>query len=233
MVDAEAFLLCFYEESSSVLKVLHDLQCLSLRSPKFTVDDYEEAWSASTKPYTENGHQKGGTTNVDSIQYGKSYKKCQSNDSQAARWRPNTLREVSSGHNLPLKVCNFFHELMDSDLSRTGTISILDFQRTVFHLHEVEEQCCLIPATRTSPSTDVSILVEAVKRNFACGGDSTVINYVRLWLTVLSHLEEAQGSSHGCGPGPRKDGSLQAVEKGMTLVMTSYSPVSDFYLKLE
>lgn len=231
VVDAEAFLLCFYEECSAVLRVLSDLQCQSLRTHKFAVDDYEEAWSASTKPYTENGHQKGDTSNVDSIQYGKSNEECQSKDSPAAKWRPNTLHQVGSGHNLQLvKVCNFFHQLMDSDILRTGTISILDFQRTVLYLHEDEQQCCLIPATRTSPSTDVSILVEAVKRNFACGRDSSVINYVRLWITVLSHLEEAQGRRHGCGPGPLKDGSLQGVEKGMTLLMTSYSLVSDIYL---
>lgn len=227
MVDAEAFLLCFYEECSAVSRVLHDLQCQSLRTHTFAVDgQHGRAWSASTKPYTENGHQKGDTSNVDSIQYGKGHEECQSMDSQTARLRPNTLHRVGSGHNLPLKVCNFFHKLMDSDHLRAGTISILDFQRTVLHLDE--EKCCLIPVTRTSPSADGSILVEAVRRNFACGGDRTVINYIRLWLTVLTHLGEAQGSRRGCVP--RMDSSLQAVEKGMTLVMTSYSPVSDFYL---
>lgn len=217
MVDAEAFLLCFYEECSAMLRILHALQCRSLRTHTFAVENYVEAWSASTKPYTENGHRKGDTSNVDSIQYGKRHVERQSMDSQAARWRPNTLHKVGSMHNLPLKVCNFFHKLMDSDHLRAGTISILDFQRTVLHLDE--EQFCLISATRTSPSTDGSILVEAVKRNFACGGDGTVINYVRLWLTVLTHLGEAQDNRRGCGP--LKDGSFQAVEKGMTLLMTT------------
>ena len=203
MVDAEAFLLCFYEEYFAIMKVLHNLQRQTLRSHSYSANDFEDTESERTPPCLNNG-----SCDVDSHQSGRRKWNLESEDREAARSPSFSVHKELTPtiltRDLWLEVSHFFHVLMDSDSIRAGTVSLSDFQGRAHRLHQ--EPSCLPPANYTPSSDDISLFVEAVKSRYLCGINGKMINYVRLWSTALSYLEKAQGKNHG----PGRDGNYEA-----------------------
>jgi hypothetical protein len=220
MVDAESFLFSFYKECSTMLKVQRDLQRLALRPSPSSNEDSRDAGLRSTVPCTGDGHSA-----VERL-YGDS-SKGDLHRSRARNWNlpsesiqtailcsnvdHQAVTPITSADNLEGEVSHFFHTLMHSDPHRAGTVSVPNFRRTALCM--LLGPCCMLPTCNPS-SDNTSLYVEAVKKSFMCGGKGDMINYVRLWATALSYLEETQGASLG----PHKESTITAVERGRTIV---------------
>lgn len=224
MVDAESFLLCFYEECSAILKVQRNLQRLALRSCPSSTEDYRKIGLGSTAPST-------GDVHSCAVKQLNSYSnKDYSHRTRARDWNlhPENIQTAISclnvGHqavtritsegNLEGEVSHFFHTLMQLDPRRAGTVSVPNFRRAALCM--LLEPCRMLPSSISS-SDNTFLFVEAVKKCFMCGGKGDMINYVRLWATALSYLEETQGTSLGL----HKECTITAVERGMTIVSST------------
>lgn len=216
MVDAESFLLCFYEESSAMLRVLRDLQRLALRRSPPSDEDSRDTGLGSAVPCRGDGHRSA----VERL-YGDSIKddlhrsRARNWNSQTAILRSNVGHQavtlITSADNLEVEVSHFFYTLMHSDPLRAGTVSVPSFRREALFM--LLEPSCMLP-TCTPSSDNIFLFIEAVKKSFMCGGKGDMVNYVRLWATALSYLEETLGTSLGL----YKGSAIAAHERGMTIV---------------
>lgn len=226
IVDAESFLLCFYEECTAMLRVLRNLQrlALALRTSPSSNDYYRDTGLGSTAQNT-------GDVCSSAVEQLNSYSsKDDLHRSRARNWNlhPENIQTAISrcnvGHtavthtasagNLEGEVSHFFHTLMQSDPLRTGTVSVPNFRRAaLFMLLEP----CRMPRTCTPSSDSTFLFVEAVKKSFMCGGKGEMINYVRLWATALSYIGETQGTALG----PHKGCTITEVERGMTIILST------------
>jgi hypothetical protein len=224
MVDAESFLLSFYKECFAMLRVLRNLQRLALRTSPSSNEDSRDTGFARRAPSTRDGH----SSTMERL-YGDSSKD-HLHRSRARNWnvpsesiltailRANIGRQAvihtASAGNLEVEVSHFFHTLMHSDPLRASTVSVPNFRRAALCM--LLEPCRMLPMC-TSSSDNTFLFVEAVKRSFTCGGRGDMINYVRMWATTLSYLEETQSASLG----PHEGSTIKAVERGVTIVSST------------
>lgn len=224
MVDAESFLLCFYDECYAMLKVLRNLQRLALR-PRPFLDEYSrDAGLGSTAPSTGDGHSSaierlyGDSSKDDSHRSKARNWNLHSENSQTAMSHSNVghqaVTHIKSSDNLEVEVSHFFHTLMHSDPLRTGTVSVPSFRSAAPCM--LLEPYCMLP-TCTPSSDNTFLFVEAVKKSFMCGGKGDMVNYVRLWATAPSYLEETQGTSLS----PQRGSTVTAVERGMVIISST------------